>query len=118
MGQPVFRSALADPRQSHHPGHLVLVTLEHSNRVSKGHEIWIVQLAFGGSPNRTFGFGKAVRVVVAQSKTAVPKDKVGIGREFLLGCLDRSLISACSKNGKPLQQIQGTWILSARVVLK
>ncbi len=44
---------------------------------------------------------------------------VGVGRDFSLGYLDRSIKSACPLGGKPPEQIVGTrWVVPPRIGLK
>ena len=44
--------------------------------------------------------GKRSSEKIARRKIAVPKGKVGIGRDFFLGCFNRSFKSAGPMGGK------------------
>src|SRR6476661_9500498 len=65
------------------------------------------------------GFGEAVEEQKAGRKIAVPEGNVGMGRDFSLGCFDRSFKSACPLGGKAPEQIVGTrWVVPPRIGLK
>ena len=108
MSQPVFRSMLA-PGQSHYPIHLVLVTLEHRDRVSEHQEIGVLELAFGRSLQSALGFGEAIEEIIAPRKIAVPENKGGIGAQSSSG-RSRSLFQIVLSHGwKVRLKSLGTW---------
>ena len=80
--------------------HLVLVTLQDRDVVSDHEENRILQLAFGGSLKHTLGFFETVQQKIRGGKTAIRKSKVGLNRDLLQGCLDRSFKSARPVCGK------------------
>src|SRR6185295_13738381 len=98
----MFRSTLACG-PSHCPIHLVLVTLEQRDVVSDHQMSSVLKLTFISLLKSALGFGKLVRIKIGGCKIAVTEGKVGAGRDFLPGYIDRSFKSACSLGGKTSQ---------------
>src|SRR5262245_5099897 len=99
MSHHVFRSMLA-LGQSHHPIHLVLVTLEQRDSVTPHPPRRAFQLVLGSALKNALRFGKAVEEEIARRKITIAKGNVRVGRDKFLGYLDGPFKSACLLGGK------------------